>query len=333
MCPVRQPGLAGIPIQRTQFSTLTARFSQTTPETISTCANTQTTPQILNILIELKAQGKSNYTIENIDKFLTVLSKHTNLYDDKQVLTYIANLTVTDSTKNAYCYAYKKFCKHYKIETKIPYYKPISKIVKIPTETKLNMLISNSGKIMALKLTISKECGLRPIELHTLQVKDIDLDQKTIYPKTAKHGSARSLKISNNLQKMLQDYIIRHQLNPNDNVFKGNADMYGKNYRGTRNHLAKKLCDPSLKNIRLYDFRHYFASMTYHKTRDILYTKQQLGHRRIETTLIYTQLLNLNDDEWTCKTAINITEATALIEAGFEYIAEKDAIMLFRKRK
>jgi integrase len=100
-----------------------------------------------------------------------------------------------------------------------------------------------------------------------------------------------------------------------------------------RNSLAQKLNDPSLKTIRLYDFRHYYATTLYAKTRDILLVMKQMGHKQIRTTLIYTQLLNLNDDEWTCKTATNINEATQLIEAGFEYITEIDGTKLFRKRK
>jgi hypothetical protein len=39
------------------------------------------------------------------------------------------------------------------------------------------------------------------------------------------------------------------------------------------------------------------------------------------------------EEEYTCRTATNIKDATALVEAGFEYITEKDGIMLFRKRK
>jgi len=110
--------------------------------------------------------------------------------------------------------------------------------------------------------------------------------------------------------------------------------MFGKLYRIVRNRLAKKLKDPTIQTIRLYDFRHYFATMLYHKTRDILFVKQQMGHSQIRTTLIYTQLLNLNDDEWTCKTASNNTEATQLIEAGFEYVCTTPQdLMLFRKRK
>jgi hypothetical protein len=73
--------------------------------------------------------------------------------------------------------------------------------------------------------------------------------------------------------------------------------------------------------------------MLYAKTRDILYVKQQLGHTNINNTLIYTQLININEDEWTCKTATNVKDAIQLIENGFEYIQEIDGIKLYRKRK
>lgn len=149
----------------------------------------------------------------------------------------------------------------------------------------------------------------------------------------AKSGSCKTLKISTNLKDVLQEHVDRYKLNPTDKLFKGNADDYGKHYRAMRNALAKKLHDPTPKNIRLYDLRHYFATTSYAKTRDILLVKRQMGHKKIETTLIFTQLLNLNDDEWICKTASSVNEAKALIEAGFEYIQETDGIRLYRKRK
>jgi hypothetical protein len=58
-----------------------------------------------------------------------------------------------------------------------------------------------------------------------------------------------------------------------------------------------------------------------------------MGHKRIQTTLIYTQLLNLNDDEWISKGATTKEEAKQLIEAGFEYVTEIEGTKLFRKRK
>jgi integrase len=101
-----------------------------------------------------------------------------------------------------------------------------------------------------------------------------------------------------------------------------------------RNRLSEKLNDKTIKYIRLYDLRHYYATMLYHRTRDILLVKQQLGHKKLETSLIYTQLVNFNEeDEFYSKTAKNIEEATKLIENGFEYVTTFNDIMIFRKRK
>jgi len=100
-----------------------------------------------------------------------------------------------------------------------------------------------------------------------------------------------------------------------------------------RNRLAKKLQEPQLKKIRLYDLRHYFATMLYARTKDILFVKQQLGHRRIEHTLICTHLVNFKDDEYHVRIAKTVEEACILIEAGFEYVTEMHSAKLFRKRK
>ena len=76
------------------------------------------------------------------------------------------------------------------------------------------MLIARARRPISVKLMISKETGLRPVELCNLKVKDLDLDQRIIYPSTAKHGSGRALKISINLKKMIQEHIDKHNLNP-----------------------------------------------------------------------------------------------------------------------
>ena len=74
--------------------------------------------------------------------------------------------------------------------------------------------------------------------------------------------------------------------------------------------------------------------MLYRKTKDILFVKQQMGHKKIETTLVYTQILQFEKDEnYTCKVAKTIDEATQLIESGFEYVTEMEGLKLFRKTK
>ena len=58
--------------------------------------------------------------------------------------------------------------------------------------------------------------------------------------------------------------------------------------------------------------------MEYHKTKDILYVKELLGHKNIQNTLVYTHLVDFESDEWGCRVASTLEEATQLIEAGFE---------------
>ncbi len=94
--------------------------------------------------------------------------------------------------------------------------------------------------------------------------------------------------------------------------------------------------DPSIKTIRLYDLRHYFATMLYHKTKDILLVKRQLGHKSINNTLIYIDLeatLYNTKDEWTHIVAKTLDEACKAIDTGFEYVTDMDGFKLFRKRK
>ena len=97
--------------------------------------------------------------------------------------------------------------------------------------------------------------------------------------------------------------------------------------------LAKKLKDPTIKSIRLYDFRHFFATNLYSKTRDLLLVKTKLGHKEINNTLFYTQLFEFKEDEYTVKGAETKEQAMKLIEAGFEYVTKIDGTQLFRKRK
>jgi hypothetical protein len=60
---------------------------------------------------------------------------------------------------------------------------------------------------------------------------------------------------------------------------------------------------------------------------------QMLGHRNIQNTLVYTHLINNESDQFTCKVAKTVEEATDLVESGFEYVTDIEGLKLFRKRK
>ena len=73
--------------------------------------------------------------------------------------------------------------------------------------------------------------------------------------------------------------------------------------------------------------------MEYAKTKDILHVMKMLGHRNIQNTLLYTQLISFENDEFRSATATTVQDAQKLIEAGFEYVCEFNEVKIFRRRK
>jgi len=73
--------------------------------------------------------------------------------------------------------------------------------------------------------------------------------------------------------------------------------------------------------------------MEYQRTKDILYVMRMLGHKSIQNTLVYTQMVQFKKEEYASATANTIGDAQKLVEAGFEYVTEIDDVKLFRKRK
>ena len=78
--------------------------------------------------------------------------------------------------------------------------------------------------------------------------------------------------------------------------------------------------------------------MLYHQTKDILYVKEFLGHKSINSTLMYVQIAKgilgtSANDEFICKVAETPEDVSELIEAGFDYITDFEGREFFRKRK
>jgi len=65
----------------------------------------------------------------------------------------------------------------------------------------------------------------------------------------------------------------------------------------------------------------------------MLLVKKILGHKRIESTMKYTKLIPLKEDEYDVTAATTIEEDQALLKAGFEYVTERNDIKLYRMPK
>jgi hypothetical protein len=66
---------------------------------------------------------------------------------------------------------------------------------------------------------------------------------------------------------------------------------------------------------------------------NVLTVKKLLGHKRIENTMKYISMIHFKDDEFEATTASTVEEAKTVLSAGFNYVTEKNGIMLFRRPK
>ena len=281
---------------------------------------------IINTLIFLKANARKESTLKETSYRLKRLSEQADLSNPEEVKLTIANLTSGD--KEHYVKAYARLTTANQIEWIQPYYHTERKIPKIPTKENIMKIISASKKYAPIFKTLL-ETGLMPYELSQVPQADIDLERGILNARGYKGHASRTFKLQSDTTSMLKAYFCKYQTFPE-------SIWIRKMWIKHRNKTATKLQDPTLKTIRLYDLRHYYATMLYAKTRDILLVKQQLGHKKLETTMIYVQLVNTlfnESEDYTCKTAKTLEEATQLIEHGFEYITEIDGTKLFRKRK
>ncbi|MGA3191143.1 MAG: site-specific integrase [Candidatus Bathyarchaeia archaeon] len=200
------------------------------------------------------------------------------------------------------------------------------------------MFVASAKGTLSLKIDISNQTGLRPIEVQGekgLHAKDIHPDQKTITARITKGCNARPpLPISPELTARLQTYITKNNLQPDDLLFKGSERRYGEHFRTFRNRLAKKLNDPTIKTIRLYDLRHAYATRQLRRTQNAETVRIIMGHKRLDTTQKYLHLLGLDNGEWIVEGTTDKKRAQELLTADFTYqLTTPDGTMLFKKPK
>ena len=183
---------------------------------------------------------------------------------------------------------------------------------------------------MGCLLQLLKETGMRIGEALALRWIDVDLERYVVLVNNPeKSGNPRALKISGKLVTMI------------NKLPKTNEKLFGKMIPKTagssliklRKRISEKLQNTRIRRIHFHALRHWKATMEYHKTKDILRVMKMLGHRNIQTTLIYTQLVSFEGDDFHSATAETVEEAKKLVEAGFEYVCTHSDTMLFRKRK
>jgi len=255
-----------------------------------------------------------------------------DLENPEAVSQYISQQTWSASYKHNIVNAYGHYATYHGLTWDRPVYRRIDRIRKVPREAQINKVIAHARIKYALAFSVIRDTGLRPVEYTWLHVKDVDLTSGLLYPSTAKLGAGRVLKIRPSTLAMLKQYLQKEDLGENDRLCT-NLKLLSDNWIRLRNSVSKKLGEPELRSIRLYDLRHHYATLLYQKTKDIVYVQRQLGHRNLQHTLRYIHQVNLDVEEYTVKIATNVEESTPLLEQGFNFIGIFEDKYVFRKNK
>ncbi len=275
-------------------------------------------------------QGYSKATIQGRVKLLNRLMRlGADFNNEDSIKEIISKQTWSVSRKVNAVDAYDSLLKMEGKTWTPPIYRRVRKLPFIPTEAEIDQLIAGCSKRIATFLQLLKETGMRCGEAcDLLKWTEIDLEQRSVRITPEKGSNPRILPLSVKLVEMLTEM-------PKDTptAFSVNADMMRHNFEHQRKRIGAKLKNSRINQITFHTFRHWKATMEYRKTRDILHVKEILGHKSLNNTMLYTQLISFKDDDFTAAVAHSEEEACKLIEAGFEYVCEFSQNKIFRKRK
>jgi len=97
-------------------------------------------------------------------------------------------------------------------------------------------------------------------------------------------------------------------------------DSIRKNFQTARKRIAKNTGNPRIQQIHFHTFRHWKATTEFHKTNNVILVMKLLGHKCLNNTQRYIQLLPDLSDDLVCEVAHSTQEIGKLVENGYTYV-------------
>lgn len=142
-------------------------------------------------------------------------------------------------------------------------------------------------------------CGLRRQEGINLNVDQLDFSKGTVFISKSKTHNQRSVPMSTNIQLILENYSYNVREKLIDKELSESAFMVTE--RGKRltvesvSYILKKLVKEAKISVKTspHTLRHSIATHLLHSGMKLEYISLFLGHKSMDSTQIYTQLINI----------------------------------------
>jgi len=252
--------------------------------------------------IKLKIENYSNQTIKSylsaLNLFLEwlIINKFENVTNDvisdyllfcKEKKNY--SLSSMKQVIGAIRYFYLKVLNEnppesLKINLRKPIYLPVVLSFK-----EVNKIINSTENLKHKTiLLLIYSAGLRLGELLRLRIEDIDSQAMRIHIKQGKGKKDRYIMLSENVLQLLRDYYKVYK--PKEFIFEGQkGGIYSP--KSVQNVFKASLQKAGIKKkATVHSLRHSFATHLLDDGTDIRYIQELLGHKRLETTQIYTHV-------------------------------------------
>jgi hypothetical protein len=276
-------------------------------------------------------EGKAYNTIRKFKYLLRTLSKVSDLNAPEDVKRAIGYSKISNSSKHCYVFAYTWYCKANGLTWEKPKYKWEEHIPIIPTTQQVERIISASTPKFSTIYKLMTETAVEGEELHRTHRNQYDTSQGIITIKGLKGHNSANYKLKPETAQLLREYMAKYTKEypfPQPKVM---AQMWVR----ARKQASQIHNDPTLLTIAMKNLRNYSGAQYYLRyEKDAIGTMRHLRHKKLETTMHYLRAIVLDQEpEYDSRTARSIEEDQQLINAGYQYVTERDGIKLYRKRK
>ncbi len=183
--------------------------------------------------------------------------------------------------------------------------KELSKIIYYASATAYTPFLKSRDSAIIASLAMG---GFRRTELTSLTMRDVDMNGKRIEIRgeTAKNRHPRVIKMSLRLQQYLQTYL-EARVEKGIDTFKFWASERNQPFTNDGlKHLLKNISNTSGVKVGSQKMRRTAATNFYAGKKDIMATKEFLGHREIQTTMRYARVTAADMEDAIEKNPINL---------------------------
>ncbi|NCN07849.1 tyrosine-type recombinase/integrase [Candidatus Falkowbacteria bacterium] len=236
------------------------------------------------------------YYINKSLEFTNKSPRNINTGDIRDFLTHLLDQNISSSTINS-AYSSLKFyfekILHRKFFINIPRAKKDKKLPVVLSQTEIKQLFAtiNNAK-HKLILGLAYASGLRISEITNIKIADLNFEERTLIVKQGKGAKDRLTILPEKIIQPLKKYT---QNKPGYSYLFESTRGGKLSERSIQKVFENALLKSTIKKpASFHSLRHSFATHLLEAGTDIRYIQTLLGHARLTTTQIYTQVSNKN---------------------------------------